>query len=225
MRDNSSAPVARRSFLSRFGTGLTIFGAAWAGGAAPEAQQARSGEWQAGRHAQDDWLDGIPGKHRLVFDTTSAPGLGSAMLYANNYFLANQSGYELKDSDLAVVIVVRHNSTAFAYNNAVWSKYGATLSRITEFMDPKTKEPFSANPHLSGAFGIEVLTRRGIQLAVCQMATRRFAGVLAQGAGGTADAVYNELVSNLVPNAHMVPAGIVALNRAQERGYSLAHGG
>jgi hypothetical protein len=25
-----------------------------------------------------------------------------------------------------------------------------------------------------------------------------------------------------VPNAHMVPAGIVAVNRAQERGYTLA---
>jgi len=30
------------------------------------------------------------------------------------------------------------------------------------------------------------------------------------------------VVANLVPNSHMVAAGIVAVNRAQERGYTLA---
>jgi hypothetical protein len=39
------------------------------------------------------------------------------------------------------------------------------------------------------------------------------------GHGRTSDAVYNELAANL-ENSHMVPAGIVAVNRAQERGYS-----
>ena len=29
------------------------------------------------------------------------------------------------------------------------------------------------------------------------------------------------MVANLVPNARLVPAGIVAVNRAQERGYAL----
>jgi hypothetical protein len=57
---------------------------------------------------------------------------------------------------------------------------------------------------------------------VCQMATRFFAGPLAQGTGGNADAVYNELVANLVGNSHMAAAGIVAVNRAQERGYTLS---
>jgi hypothetical protein len=36
---------------------------------------------------------------------------------------------------------------------------------------------------------------------------------------------YFELVSNLVGNAHLVPAGIVAVNRAPERGYSFANAG
>ena len=33
--------------------------------------------------------------------------------------------------------------------------------------------------------------------------------------------LYKELTANLVANARMVPAGIVAVNRAQERGYTL----
>ena len=35
--------------------------------------------------------------------------------------------------------------------------------------------------------------------------------------------IFKELTENLIPNAHMVPAGIVAVNRAQERGYSFAY--
>ena len=61
-----------------------------------------------------------------------------------------------------------------------------------------------------------------MHVAVCQMATRNFAGLLAQATGVEADAVYNELAANLVGNAHLVAAGIVALSRAQERGYTLA---
>jgi hypothetical protein len=55
------------------------------------------------------------------------------------------------------------------------------------------------------------------------MATRFLAGQFAMATKGSADEVYNELVANLVSNSHMVPAGIVAVNRAQERGYSFAY--
>ena len=39
------------------------------------------------------------------------------------------------------------------------------------------------------------------------------------------EAVYKELTSNLIRNSHMVAAGIVAVNRAQERGYTFANAG
>jgi intracellular sulfur oxidation DsrE/DsrF family protein len=42
-----------------------------------------------------------------------------------------------------------------------------------------------------------------------------------QNGGGSTDTIYNELVANLISNSRMVPAGIVTVNRAQERGYSL----
>jgi intracellular sulfur oxidation DsrE/DsrF family protein len=63
-----------------------------------------------------------------------------------------------------------------------------------------------------------------MHVAVCQMATRRIAGTIAQSTSA-ANAVYTELTANLVGNAHMVPAGILAVNRAQERGYSFANVG
>src|SRR5262245_25788084 len=119
----------RRSFLSRFAVG---FAAAFsAGGAAPRAQARSSGPWQSARHNQDDWLDEIAGRHRFVFDTTSPGGLGSVLLYANNFFLASKNGYGLENADAAVVIVVRHHSTPFAYNDAMWAKYGSTIGQAT----------------------------------------------------------------------------------------------
>jgi hypothetical protein len=42
------------------------------------------------------------------------------------------------------------------------------------------------------------------------------------GACGSAGSIYNEIAANRVGNAHLVAAGIVAVNRAQERGYTLA---
>ena len=63
--------------------------------------------------------------------------------------------------------------------------------------------------------------KRGTQFAVCDMATHFFAGQLAMMSGGNADAVYKELASNTIPNSHMVAAGVVAVNRAQEYGYTL----
>jgi intracellular sulfur oxidation DsrE/DsrF family protein len=226
---------ARRSFLSRFTAGATMIGSALVLRESPAAAQAAgTGGWQPSRHAQDDWLDRLVGKHRFVFDTTSPAGLGNALLYANNFLLANQSGYGLGNDDAAVVIVVRHNSTSFAYTDAMWAKYGRPLGDAGGFSDPKTKNPPMINVYNSTTHGTQLpnngitldsLTTRGVHFAVCQMATRRFAGAVATATGGNTDRVYDELVANLIANSHMVPAGIVAVNRAQERGYTFAHGG
>jgi intracellular sulfur oxidation DsrE/DsrF family protein len=52
------------------------------------------------------------------------------------------------------------------------------------------------------------------------MATRRLAGTIANAVSGNADAIFAEISANLVNNGRMVPAGIIAVNRAQERGYT-----
>ena len=212
--------LARRYFLARMGTGMTVLGAAVATTTTPAlaAQAVERTGWQPERHTQDDWFDQIPGKHRLVFDTTIQAGLSSALTYATNYYNANSSSYGLQNTDLAVVIIARHTSTPFAYNDAIWEKYGV---QISDFVD-RGKEPSMRNN-----FGrqLTTLTGRGAHLAVCQLATRAIAGSIARGVKGNADDIYNEIAANLIPNSHLVPAGIVAVNRAQERGYTLVHGG
>jgi len=224
--------VARRSFLSRLGIGLTTLGAAFgAGGSTARAQSSENGHWQPARHSPDDWLDQIPGKHRFVLDSTTPEGFGNALAFLDNYFTANQNAYGLQSGDLAVVLVARHLATLFSYNDAVWAKYGATITQRTGFNDPKTKQPPTFNLFNATTYGaslpnrgrtLDGLLKRGLHLAVCQVSTRGNSAAIAEATGKTADAIYNELVANLLSNAHLVPAGIVAVNRAQERGYSFA---
>jgi intracellular sulfur oxidation DsrE/DsrF family protein len=229
--------VARRSFLSRVGGGIAALGAAWGGGSAvvrAEEQAAapapaESARWQPTRHAIDDWLDQLPGKHRLAFDTMAPDRLEDAIQFAGNFYSANKGAYGVDSGDLAVVIVMRHRSAPFAYNDAMWAKYGGTLARRAEFTDPKTKEAPNVNyftPTVGDSparqRGIAGLIKLGVRFAVCDLSTHAIAGLIARDHGITADAAYKEITSNLVGNGRLVPAGIVAVNRAQERGYSIA---
>jgi intracellular sulfur oxidation DsrE/DsrF family protein len=228
MSDQKNAPVrqtwlqllARRSFLARLGAGAGVLGAAAV--ASPRAlADASAGEsWRPARHPQDDWYDQIPGQHRFVFDTTAPDGISWAFQFASNYYTANHEVYGLEDHDLAVVIIARHKSTSFGYNDAMWAKYGKQFSDQSGFTDPKTKEAPTTNLYLER---MDPLIKKGVHFAVCNMSSRRIAGNIAQANGTDAATVLKELVANLIPNARIVPAGIIAVNRAQEHGYSFVY--
>lgn len=216
--------VARRRFLGRLSAAAAALGAVFGSSAVVRAQAA-SGAFQPARHPEDDWFDQTPAKHRFFMDTTTAPGLASAMAFARNFFEANASGYKLADADVAQIICLRHHSTAFAFSDAIWAKHGAALAERADYVDPQTKQAPTVNPYeVEGrgerAVTLSSLARRGVRYAVCSMATRRIATVIAQKTGGKVDDIFKELTDHLVPNAHMVAAGIVAVNRAQERGYT-----
>lgn len=222
----------RRSFFTRLNAGAASLAAVAIGGVAMAQEKSAPRErWEPARHEKDDWFDKLPGKHRLVFDTTKHDGLGEALLFANNFIRVNRTDYGLQSSDLAVIIVVRHRSTPFGYNDAMWAKYGTTLAARAQFEDPKTKAAPKVNVYNMAAAGDapgnrppswDALSKLGVQLAVCSTSTRGYAGAIAEATGGSVDAIFNELTSNLViPTSRMVPAGIVAVSRAQERGYTL----
>ncbi len=213
--------TARRSILTRFG----VLAAALAVGSSdtfafPQSTQPPSGDrWQPAREAKDDWFDQIPGKHRIFFDTLTDGGLREARAFAGNYFDGNKSGYGLEASELAVVLCLRHSATPFAFTDPFWAKYGPVIAETLKLTDPK----LTANPHRAP---LEALAKRGVHYAICDMASHRYAGLIARKVdGGNADAIYAEMTANVVPNAHFVAAGIIAVNRAQERGYSIAYTG
>jgi intracellular sulfur oxidation DsrE/DsrF family protein len=234
MSTNTFGLRERRTFLSRLAAGAAVVGGT-VFGSRPVAAQSASAPWRPARHTQDDWLDQIPGSHRFILDTTSPLGLGSSLIFTNNFFVASQNAYGLGNPDAAVVIVLRHNSTPFAYTDAIWAKYGTAIGEAAGgFDDPKTKTRPTVNVYNVSGYGaalpnnnvtLEALIGRGVHFAVCQMATRRFAGAIAAAQKLDTEAVYKELASNLIRNSHLVAAGIVAVNRAQEKGYAFANAG
>jgi hypothetical protein len=221
----------RRSFLS--GVGAALAGVGLGSGRAA-AQSRTSGSFQPARHNQDEWLAHLPGKHRIVIDAVTPKGAGEAVLYANNMFVTNKAAYSLDDKDLAIVIVMRHFATPFAYNEAFWAKYGKPVGTMLEFKDPKTQQPPSTNLYNNDTYGltlpnlgntIDAVTKRGAVIAICDLATHFIASQLA-GNGGNADAIYKELAgSALVPSSKWASAGVVAVTRAQELGYTLIYAG
>lgn len=222
----------RRSFLARLATGAAAFGAALATGASPVQAMGTADEFKPERHPQDDWLDQLPGKHRMFFDCVSPKGAAEGITFAGNYAVANKNGYGLEAKDLAIVICYRHQATAFAFTDAMWAKYGPVWGELFNFKDPGTGEypvrnVWNATGLPAGqpnrGVTVEAAVKRGNHFAICDMATRAYAGLAAQKTGGTSDAIYAELKANTIGNAHFMAAGIVAVNRAQERGYSFAY--
>jgi hypothetical protein len=221
--------TARRSFLARFGAAAAAFGfgSSAAGAQAPSASPTPAAPhpetgWQPARESKDDWLDQIPGKHRLFFDAVSPEGAAAAIRFAENFFTANKNGYGLEPSEVAVVICLRHRATQFAFTDAIWAKHGAALSESDKFIDPKTSQAPIVNVYRSG---LESHVKRGVHFAVCDLSTNRLANFIARKSDAKADAIYKELTTNALGNAHFVAAGILAVNRAQERGYAISYAG
>lgn len=210
--------LARRSLLTNVGV------AAVAGLAASAAQSQSAGSTQSfepQRHAQDAWLGQLSGSHRVIIDSSSPQGGGSAVWYASNILNAHEEAYEGNPADYAMVVCFRHMSTPFGFDDAIWAKYGNVFMRNA---DPvPTANPMRTPSAVNGQNSINTLIEKGVQFAVCGRATRRYAMGIAQATGATADEVFAELSAGLLPNARLVPAGVVTITRAQEYRYSLLY--
>ena len=110
----------------------------------------------------------------------------------------------------------------FAFTDAIWAKHGAALSESDKFVDPKTSQAPIVNVYRGGLDGH---VKHGVHFAICDLATHRLASFIARKSEANADAIYKELTTNALGNGHFVAAGILAVNRAQERGYAVAYVG
>jgi intracellular sulfur oxidation DsrE/DsrF family protein len=207
--------MLRRAFMSRFSTATALFGVSPQAPSAPAAPKPFAGP---ARHSQDDWLDEAPEKHRVVFDTWMADKFGEAVGFASNWARINKDQYGLTDADIAIVIVARHGTTPFAFNEAIWTKYGKIFAANMSAND-KTAHP---NPSTNiYAARLANLTKQGMRLAVCNLTLRAYTQIIAKETGAEQDAIRKELTTNAIGDAHFVAAGIVAVTCAQEHGYAL----
>jgi intracellular sulfur oxidation DsrE/DsrF family protein len=200
---------------------------------------AATGSWQPTADDKDSWLDKAGTRHRMVFDSLTGDGGSEALGFANNFIYVNTADYGLTPEQLGVVIVFRHMATPYGYNKAVWAKYGKGFAEKMGLKGEDAKRAATTNPHLERSTFLESppkgmewinenslgdLSGKGVRFAICGLATKAIAGMVA-GKTGNADAIEAEFKANLVPGALIVPAGISAVNRAQEHGYAFSYVG
>ena len=227
----------RRAML---GAGALLFGA---GAIATSARAQNAGApataWRPTSEASDRWMDKPGTRHRIAFDTTNAPAASAGLAFALNYIHTTETGYGIRPDQLGVIVIMRHMATPFAFNDRIWAKYGRKFASILKLEGSEAIRAARENPLLTRASdappppkGLEWIARHdignltamGVQIAACGLATEGMAIDLA-GEGKDWKPVFAELSANLVPSAHLMPSGIVAVGHAQEHGYAIAYVG
>ncbi len=204
---------ARRRFLAQLSGGL----AALAGLASPGAAQ-RVAVSIAGDPDHDAWMLRAQGEHRQLFHA-AAPGDGAAMLMAMNFLDVYSAAYGAAPGYVAAVIGVHGAALPIGLSDAAWDKY--ELGKRIHVTDPDTKEPARRNVFaVGGPISIDTAMRRGVVLLVCNVALTMTARSLAAARSLAEADVYNELKQSVIPGAVVVPGLVVAMNRAQEKGFT-----
>lgn len=233
MKDENKPLLGRRRWL------LGSLGAVAAGAVVASAStnaassSASDSRFKPAVHQNDAWMGELPGVHRAFIDSSSTEGGLTTMNYANNILTANVDDYGGSDSEYAMIVCFRHQSTPLGYNDAMWEKYGQNLSAFMSLTDSKTDKAFMQNPiKITGRSDLasrghtqQEVAARGVNFVICNRATLGISGMIARATGAETADVYQELTANLVSNARLVPAGVMAVTRAQEFGYSLLASG
>ena len=223
----SDSSIPRRSFVSHLAVGTVALGATSAiacttSGSAASAPKAPLDELET-------WIATLSAPNKCLYDCVGATGASDGILFARNLLTLSGEKLGTKDSDMSVIVSFRHFATPFGYNDAMWAKY-PQFADLLKFNDPTTKKPAKRNVPLHDEVegfkdaSIPGLNARGVQFTVCGAATTFIAGILA-GKTGDAKAIEAELVSNLVPGARIVPAGVVVVQRAQKGGFAYTFAG
>ena len=95
------------------------------------------------------------------------------------------------------------------------------LRESPNLLDPSTKEVAARNVFASGApLSVDTLQKRGVVFLMCNTALRLTSQALAKARNETPEAVYDDLKASRLPGTILVPAMVVAINRAQEAGFT-----
>ena len=174
----------------------------------------------------ETWLNRITGKHKMLFD---APEVNSGMpvVWPRVWLNGNNENYGTKDTDNSAVIVLRHAAIPIAMQDAVWAKYKlGEMFNIKDGDAAATRNVFAKQMPLPlPGTGTEQLLASGAQVGVCNVAMTIYSGVAAKKMGMDPAAVKAEWVAGLIPGVQVVPSGVLAVARAQEKGCSYCFAG
>lgn len=178
----------------------------------------------------DEWFKKVKGKHKIIYDApehhNGFPVIWSWVFYKTN----NATG--TPDNDLTAVVVLRHNGICMALEDRLWEKY--KLGDMFKVTDATTGSPSIRNPFYAptdamwtnmGIDGIKGMTARGAMFCVCEMALNVYSGSVAKATNANPEEVKKDWLSGLLPGVQIVPSGVWAVGRAQEKGCAYCYAG
>jgi intracellular sulfur oxidation DsrE/DsrF family protein len=176
------------------------------------------------------WFKKIKGKHKIVYDAPE-PHDGFPIIWSWVFYKTNNAT-GTPDNELTAVVVLRHSAIPIAMEDKLWEKY--KFGENFKINDPVTSAPAVKNPFYVpeaqmwkdfGIEGIKSLQARGVMLCVCDMALTVNSTVTAKAMNTSAEEVKKEWVAGLLPGIQVVPSGVWAIGRAQERGCAYCFAG
>jgi hypothetical protein len=223
----------RRGFLGR------MLGAAAAAASMPIV----STSVEAQVSGPDDWIKEVKGTHRCLFDFPQHKSM-FPQLHILNYLNTYAEAYKVPAGQAGAVGtfygVGNQASIPLAFNDAMWTKY--TLGEYLGLKDSAGK-PYTRNvfnrptkddlhlvmqalqtptiPELADAIpalGIENLQKMGSKFILCANALGAWCLELQARGKGKAPEIEKELRANTLPGVTIVPAMVIAIEKAQGAG-------
>ena len=178
--------------------------------------------------------------HKFVYQSASPhliiPGLASLYIHIQNSLNAGEFSFGWGKGNVASAAVLYGPSVIFALNDDMWAKYpfGAAFNLKDADGKPETKNVyykaqtkmgFDGDPGAGGNvyqdWSAEACLKRGTAFMVCHNAMTAFAGMMAMQMGADPTKALVEWKANMLPGFMIVPAGVGALQVAQENGWKL----
>jgi hypothetical protein len=163
-------------------------------------------------------------KYRAVFDCA---GFGDGIAFTNaSVFMAGYKDvYNAADTDMAPVIVIRHEAITMVVNDAMWErgKLGESL-KINDGDAPATRNIWIGRKGADGTSRpgpMDGLIARGATVLCCNLALMRAAGQFARAQNLPVEEARKLYIDNLVPGVIRQTNGIFAVTRAQMAGAPL----
>jgi intracellular sulfur oxidation DsrE/DsrF family protein len=230
---NPTDKTHRRGFLGRMLGAAAAASVSLGGGRTVAAQEADA----------DAWLKEVKGTHRTLFDFPQHKNM-FPQLHILNYLNTYATKYKAAPGQVGAVGTFygmgTQASIPLAFNDTIWAKYG-----LGEYMGLKDAagKPYTHNvfnrptgndlhllmaaiqtPNIAPfaaympAMGIESLQKMGTKFILCNNALDGWVLELeARGKGKAAD-IDKDLKANVLPGVTIVPAMVIAIEKAQGAG-------
>jgi intracellular sulfur oxidation DsrE/DsrF family protein len=175
----------------------------------------------------EPWLASLKGSHRQLFH--SHENFDNGIFYATRFKTDYPKDYGVTPAEVDSVLAAHGKTGVVTYNDGAWEKYD--LGKMFEVKEsPKSDTIATHNIFLKGRDaddpGVQEALNAGVVVLSCHNALRGMAQGLAKDKKfGSADDIERDLIASLVPGVILVPAMVIAIERAQKQGCAYQYTG